>query len=54
MEDGCIFYGHLVYFTTIRYILWLHVWYIFSGWVACCANKNLATLLCTIVVRWYV
>jgi hypothetical protein len=22
MEDVCVFYGHLVYFTAIWYILW--------------------------------
>jgi hypothetical protein len=37
-----IFYGKLVYFTAIWYILWLFS--IFSPVVVCCTKKNLATL----------
>jgi hypothetical protein len=36
-------YGHLVYFVTIWYILWLFG--IFFPGVVCCTKKNLATLL---------
>jgi hypothetical protein len=42
MEDVGIFYGHLVYFTAIKYILWLVG--IFSPFLVCCTKKNLATL----------
>jgi hypothetical protein len=52
MEDVGLFYGHLVYFTTIWYILWslgiFHVYlvHLFPIWV-CCTKKNLATLMRT-------
>jgi hypothetical protein len=53
MENVCIFYGHLEYFTIIWYILWpfgkfgsLLVCAFFSVLV-CLAKKNLAT-----VVSW--
>jgi hypothetical protein len=52
MENAGIFYGHLVYFTAIWYILWpcgnvMVIWYIFfrfSAFPLSCAKKNLATL----------
>jgi hypothetical protein len=37
-----LFYGHFIYFMTIRYILWQYG--IFSP---CCTKKNLATLVPT-------
>jgi hypothetical protein len=49
MKDFGIFYGPLIYFTTILYILW--TFGIFCGNLAyfpgliCCIKKNLATLL---------
>jgi hypothetical protein len=52
MEDVDIFYGHLVYFTAIRNILWplgMVVWYVFPLLV-CCTKKNLATLVCCYLV----
>jgi hypothetical protein len=47
MKDVAIFYGHLVYFTTIWYILWLfgilygHLAYLSR--LVSCTKKNLAT-----------
>jgi hypothetical protein len=40
-----ILYSHLVYFTAIRYILWLFG--IFSPVLVCCSKKNLAALTLT-------
>jgi hypothetical protein len=62
MEDICIFYGHLVYFVSIWYILWsfgmymyfMYIWYSlwsFGTWflvLVCCTKKNLATLPTTV------
>jgi hypothetical protein len=51
MEDVALFYGHLVYFTTIWHILWPFgipsCWLsaIFSPVLVFCTKKNLATLL---------
>jgi hypothetical protein len=39
----CYFYGYLVYFMLIRYILWSFG--IFSPVLVRCTKKNLATLL---------
>jgi hypothetical protein len=49
MEDLGMFYGHLVYFITIWYILcqfgiFMVIWYSFPVLVSC-TTKNLATLL---------
>jgi hypothetical protein len=49
MEDVGIFYGHLVYFTAIWYILrifWYILWLfgIFLANLVCLPKKNLATL----------
>jgi hypothetical protein len=43
MDDAGIFYGPLVYFTTIWYILWFFG--TFFPVLVCCTNENLATLL---------
>jgi hypothetical protein len=43
MEDVDIFYGHLVHFTAIWYILWLFG--IYFPALVFCTKKNLATLL---------
>jgi hypothetical protein len=44
MENVVIYSGHLEYFTTNGYILWVAViWYVFPALV-CCTDKNLATL----------
>jgi hypothetical protein len=48
MEDVGTFYDHLVYFTTIWYVLlpfgtFMVIWYVFPVLV-CCTKKNLATL----------
>jgi hypothetical protein len=42
----CWFYGHLVYFTTIWYILW--PFGTLFPLLVCCTKKNLATLLQTV------
>jgi hypothetical protein len=42
MKNVGIFYGNLVYFVAIWYILW-SFWYIFPVLVIC-TKKNLATL----------
>jgi hypothetical protein len=49
MEDVGIFYGHLVNFTAIWYIVWplgIFVGYLLyiSPFLVCCSKKNLATL----------
>jgi hypothetical protein len=49
MEDGGIFYGHLLYLETIRFILWpFGIFYANLGMyfpvLVCCTKKNLATL----------
>jgi hypothetical protein len=48
MEDVGMFYGHLVYFKTIWYVLWPflyfeEIWCI-SSVLVCGIKKNLATL----------
>jgi hypothetical protein len=49
MEDVGIFYGHLVYFIAIWYILWQigtffrHL--VYFSVLVCCTKKNLATLI---------
>jgi hypothetical protein len=43
MEYVDKFYGHLVYFAAIWYILWSSG--IFFPVLVCCSKKNLATLL---------
>jgi hypothetical protein len=40
----CLFYGQMIHFMSIWYILW-SFWYIFPVLV-CCTEKNLATLNC--------
>jgi hypothetical protein len=56
MEDVGMSYGHLVYFTTIWYILPIDIWYvlwyfgIFSPVLVCCIKINLATLIQTLLV----
>jgi hypothetical protein len=54
MEDDGIFYGHMVNFVAIWYILWLFGLFcghfgIFSPVLVCCSTKNLATLVCGII-----
>jgi hypothetical protein len=49
MEDEGMFYGQLVHFTVIWYILWpLGIFYCyllyFPPVLVCCSKKNLATL----------
>jgi hypothetical protein len=56
MEDGVLFYGHLVHFTVFCYILWnimvqfVAIWYIFPV-LLFCTKKNLATLVGTVSFR---
>jgi hypothetical protein len=45
MKNVDLFYGHLVDFTAIRYILWLFgnvviIWYIFYGFGVLCQEKS--------------
>jgi hypothetical protein len=47
MENVDLFYGHLVYFTAIRSILWTYC--TFGGNLVCCTKKNLATLVLVVV-----
>jgi hypothetical protein len=42
MEDVGIYYGQLVYFTAIWYILW--PFGIFFPVLVCCPKKNMASL----------
>jgi hypothetical protein len=57
-EDVGIFYGHLVYFASIRYTLWPfgifdgHLVYFFSFWYVVCTKENLAILLFNNRVRY--
>jgi hypothetical protein len=49
MEDIGIFYGNLVYFMLVLYILCMAFWYIYGNLVhfpilVSCSKKNLATL----------
>jgi hypothetical protein len=43
LGDFGVFYGHLVYFAAIWYILWPFGIF-FPFWYICCFKKNLATL----------
>jgi hypothetical protein len=63
MENAVIFYGHLEYFTDIRYIIWpfgnlVVIWNISPCFGTQCVKKNLATLapnsflFCTPRNRW--
>jgi hypothetical protein len=51
MKDVGIFYGLLVYFTAIKYILWTfgrfygYVVDFSTCWYRCCTDKNLASLV---------
>jgi hypothetical protein len=56
MENLGIFYGHLVYFMSNWYFLWLFwifcgLFRIFSPVLVCCAKKNLATLLRSLTIE---
>jgi hypothetical protein len=49
MEDGDVFYGHLLYLEAILFILWpFGIFYANLGMhfpvLVCCTKKNLATL----------
>jgi hypothetical protein len=49
MENAGVFYGHLVYFTAIWYILWpfgnvVEIWYVYVCFGLMCQEKNLAIL----------
>jgi hypothetical protein len=45
MENACRFYGHLQYFTAIRYVSWqfgnvVVIWYIFHRFGILCHEKS--------------